>query len=252
MCHGNKGIGAVLLAAAVSSGGVLAQGSPSPQLGLRLSSEYSMQWNGGRLYLEGRSLDVLDTGAKAIYDVWPGSAPGSFSISYDEGVGLLLGTGIVPGGYAFGKGTLLRSGRVETICGAIVNRGKGGTTETRFVEWRTSDISRTLATVPGAVVDFDVDASTRVVYLLANRRLYLLADTHPPGVEVVLPKDFASKPERVFIDAQSTEIVVFGEGRVARLDIKSRKWNVQAFELHTQALVRHATSRRVRAETRFR
>lgn len=231
---------------------VLAQNPSSLQLGLRLSSEHSIQWSGGTIYLEGRSFDTFQTGAKTIFDIWPGSVPGSFSVYSDQGVGLLLGDKLVPGGDMFGERALLRSANTETVCGAIISKKSDRTSQTRFIEWRTVNLQRELAAVAAAVIDFDVDRSSRVLYLTADSRVYLLAGTEGLGAQLMLPKAFLRRPERVFLDANSEEIVVFGGSQVARLALATREWSVTPFDIRRQALVRHVFSRRVRPEDRFR
>lgn len=247
-----------LIAAVATFGAVVevttasAQPLAQLQLGLRFSSEHSMQWSGGRIFLEGHSRDVVDTTARRIHEVWPGSVRGAFAVSYDDSVGLLLGDGIVPAGPLFGERALLRSSRHELVCAAMVRKRSDGTVETRFVEWRTITLSRVLAVVNAAVVDFDVDVSSRLLYLTADGRVFLLASTEGPGAEIPLPDVFTAPPERVFIDATSAEVVVFGGSQLARLTIASGIWTVVAFDIRQQALVRHVTSRRIRPESRFR
>jgi hypothetical protein len=242
---------AILLLGGLAAGSVAAQTEDVLQLGLRMSAEYSMQWDGGRIYLEGRSHEIFETQAKRIHEVWPGSVRGSYSIWFDDSVGLLLGDRIVPAGPLFGEGALLRSGRYELVTAATTAVNSNGSTETRFVEWRSVTLKRQLAVIPGAITDFDVDASSRLLYLTKDGKLYLVGDK-PPGAEVPLPKMFTGKPERVFLDAISSEIVVYGGKQVARLVIKDGTWTIWPFDTKTQALVRHAASRRVRPEDRFR
>src|SRR5688572_5755757 len=87
------GIGVIAVGAALS-----AQIAADLQLGLRLDSASSMQWKGGRIYVEGPGRGVLDTSVARVDAVWPGSTRGSFVVFSDRGVGALLGTDVVSAG----------------------------------------------------------------------------------------------------------------------------------------------------------
>ena len=210
-----------------------------------------MQWNGGRIYVEGPGRGIVDTSVTRVDAVWPGSTRGSFVVFSDRGVGTLLGRDIVSVGPALEPGVLIRSSRVDALWLALPAKTDDGSAETRFVEWQSPQKSRELARIGESIVDFDVDAAGRILYLTAARRIFLLAGPDRPPAEVVLPAGSSRSPERVFIDAQSTQIVVYGGGALMRFATETRQWSDVAFDVRRNALVRHASSRRVAVEDKF-
>jgi hypothetical protein len=252
--HDSSALRAALLVAVLTCVVAKTTSAQSPsdlQLGLRLDAESSMQWAGNRIYLEGKSHDIVETTAKTIHDIWPGSVPGSFSIVFDRSVGMLIGKGIVSAGPLFGEGALLRSSRYDIVYGAQQSKRPDGKIDTRFVEWRSVKVHRDLATIPGTIVDFDADVRGVLLYLTADRRIFLLTEPQGRGTEIVPPKNFVASPARVFVDADASEVLVLGGNQVARLRRGEQSWMVRPFDVRKQALVRHAVSRRMLIEDRF-
>ena len=245
----SRTIGSVVIAVVALGTALSAQAEL--QLGLRLDSASSMQWKGGRIYVEGPGRGVVDTSVARVDAVWPGSTRGSFVVFSDQGIGVLFGTDIVSAGPVLEPGALIRSSRIDALWFALPAKSGDGSVETRFVEWRGPQKSRELARITGSIIDFDVDATGRLLYLTAGRRIFLLAGADRPPAEVVLPAGPSQPPERVFIDAQGTQIVVYGGGTLSRFATGTRQWSDVTFDVRRHALVRHATSRRVAVEDKF-
>ena len=238
--------------AVITSCVVLSGQAPSElRLGLRLDTVSSMQWSGGTIYAEGSGAHILETSVKRIDAVWPGSTIGSFVVFSEQGIGILLGKDVVSAGPVLDPGALIRSSRIDALWVSVPGNTSGGATQTRFVEWRGPRSSRELARIPGSIIDFDVDGIGRLLYLTTDRRVFLLAGPDKPPAEVVLPASVSRSPERVFIDVQGTQIVVYGGGALTRFSTDSRQWSDLKFDVRRQALVRHATSRRILVEDKF-
>lgn len=221
------------------------------QLGLRFDLATSMQWSGNDLFIEGDSLAIVKLSVGEIREVFVGPAPGVFAVWSDEGIGLLLGKDVIPGGHLVSETALVRSSRTDILWAGLTDE-HDGTPVIRIVEWRADRTGRDVLRVPGTLKDFDVDERGVIAYLLADGTAALAAEAHK-SIHLPLPDGIrGSSLERIFITADGQEIAVFGAGTLARFRMREKQWSLQPVDVSTQALVRHAATRRVRVEERFK
>ena len=229
-------LAAVAATLLVSAGAAGAQ----VQLGLRLDAVSSVQWSGSNIYFEGGSRTVLRTSARRIDALWPGPARGAWGVATADGVGVLLGRDIAIGGRL---GAIVRSSRHDALWSL---HGDGA--RSRIVEHR-SGLQRTVAQLDRTPTDFDVDIAGRIV-ALRDDALVFVADT---GSAVTLPLPAALRgAKRVFVDAELTEVAVYAPGRLGRFLVASGTWTYDDVSEAQDALVRHAWSRRMGIEPKFR
>ena len=219
---------------------------PPVQFGLRLNSVSSMQWQGGTVYLEGPDgRTKLKTSAKQILEIWPGPKPGLFGVLTTNGVGILLGSDIVGNGWVGAPRATIRSSRTNTLWSAY---REGNTTV--FLEWVSEAANRVLLKIDSAIVDFDVDRSGRLLYLTNAGGLEFAWGAHDT-LSLAIPARCRRAPiERVFLSADSEEADVYGSGTLCRYVLDERRWTDQPVDPATQALVRHAATRRIAVEPR--
>lgn len=222
----------------------LAEAGAAQQIGLRMDATTSMQWNGSRIYLESADRSVVQTKARQIHDVWPGPVSGTFAVSTDQGLGILIGSGLTIGGMPFGRDAVLRSSRFDAIW--VMKRSDGVTT---IVELHEDGLGREVYRTPRTLVDFDVDQKGRIVFLTNDGGIGLIVDEESEGM-LALPPELAGA-KRIFVDANTEEIAVYAPTRVGRYNTGTRKWAFANFIEQTDALVRHAVTRRVGIEPKF-
>jgi hypothetical protein len=222
------------------------------QLGLRLDSRSAMQWTGDTLLVKGAVQSFTRLPVGRIEEVWVGPRPGTFGVVSPEGVAMLLGTTTVPGGIVVESGELLRSSRPDVVWACV---SLGVTPRRRIVEVRRGRHVRDLITFDQTVTDFDVDVAGRVAALLADGRLVLAwgpatrQEVSAPALRQALG---GLEARRVFLDASGRELAVYAGAVRARLDITRGTWSAAPFDPTRGALVRHAVSRRMRVEERWR
>jgi hypothetical protein len=218
--------------------------SNAQQLGLRMDAATSMQWSGSLIFIEANGHSILETSAKEIREIWMGPVPGSYGIWTNTGVGMLLGNDVAVGGTLLGGDLTLRSSRFDAIWAL---RPKGSTSE--IVQVLAGNLGRVVLKIEQQVVDFDVDRAGRIVYLLPNGSA-VFATASDKRVTFDIPTDI-KQPKRIFVDGESSEIAVYGSGRLARFDVKAGSWTVDPVDEKTDALVRQAKTRKIAVEPRF-
>lgn len=221
----------------------------TPTFGLRLDDHAAMQWNGNVLMTQAGTWSYTKLPA-AIADVWPGPVRGSFAVIDARGVGMLLGTTVVPSSLTLERGALARSSRPDVV---FIYRpsGTGGT----IAELRTPNRTRTLLSFARPLLDFDVGAAGSIATLQPDGTVVLYADGPTPTstlsaaeTRVLLEGE---APARVFMDAAGGELLLLGERTLARIDLASGQATRRRFDPQSEALVRSAATRRVHVEPRW-
>jgi hypothetical protein len=215
------------------------------QLGLRLDARTSMQWSGETLYLQAERRSTVRTHAGEILEVWPGPVAGSFGVSTAQGVGILLGCDAVVGARVGAPGDLVRSSRYDALW-LLRRSGRGS----EIVEFHSPSAGRVLLRTDTPLQDFDVDVRGRLVALGADGVLtYTIGEGRSARIPAPVP---VSRGSRVFVDAKSSEIVLYSPGRLARFSVADGEWQVSELSEATHALVRDAYTRRMLVELRLR
>jgi hypothetical protein len=214
------------------------------QLGVRLDAVTSMQWSGPTIFLEALNRVALETDVDEIREIWPGPMPGTFAASTNKGLGILLGRKIVVGGYLLSADALLRSSRYDAIWALR-------TTDTgcEITEVHSNGLTRRVWKSVRNIIDFDVDMNGRIVFI-TDEYLGLVTDTAKETL-VGLPRELTNA-SRVFVDANTEQVVVYRKGLLGKLDFTSGKWVFQEFVEEADALVRHFRTRKMWIETKFK
>jgi hypothetical protein len=208
----------------------------------------SMQWRDGTVYLEGPDgRTKLKTSAQQILDIWPGPQPGLFGVLTTNGVGVLIGSDVVGHGWIGAPRAMIRTSRTNTLWSAY----RDGSA-TVFLEWVSSAANRIILKIASPIVDFDVDRSGRLLYLATAGALEFAWGPND-HLSIAIPVRCRRAPiEHVFLSANSEEAVVYSAGTLCRYVLDERRWSDHPVNVATQALVRHAASRRIAIEPRFR
>jgi hypothetical protein len=247
-----KNCAALLTAMALGMAGVAADAAAQAQLGLRIDSLSSMQWNGNTLFMEGPSHSYMRLPVTRITDVFPGPLKGTFAVLHSKGIGMLLGSSLVPGDGPIGFTEMMRSSRPDAWFACTPP--SGSKVCKRIVELRVGDQVREVTRSAIAIRDFDVDIAGHIVVLYDDDRIALLTGGQPlvlePGASLRAALARSRDTQRVFIDARGSEVTVYA-GDVYRLELKTRKWSTYRFEKDKDALVRDAASRRILLEKRY-
>ncbi len=244
---------AIVVAAVIARTPLPAQSS-EPQHGLRMDSRSSLQWRANRIFVESDSYSVTQTSVDSIYDIWPGPGRGLFAATTSRGLGLLIGRDVIPTGEVLERGAILRSSRPEALW-ACVSDPESRLRHSRILELRSARHARVLVRSAVPIRDFDVDVAGRIAYLRVDGRVWLAAGGDGSGRELAkagIDSVLAGRtPRRVYLDASGHELAIYADGVLARLDLVNRRWSTVPFNTNTQALVRHALSRRIRIEPRL-
>lgn len=230
---------AALAAVAMQAAPVRAQ----LQLGLRLDAVASVQWSGSKIWFEGDGRTVVQTTARRIDDLWPGPARGAWGVSTADGVGILLGRDVAIGGPVGGRSAIVRSSRYDAIWSLT-----GDARRSEIVEHR-SGLQRTVARVDRRLTDFDVDLDGRIVGLGGDTLVFIVGTDRQ--ARLALPAVLRGAT-RVFVDAELAEVAVYAPGRLGRYAVATGTWQYEDVAEQQDALVRHAWTRRIGVEPRFR
>jgi hypothetical protein len=221
----------------------------APRFGLRLDNGSVMQWDGNVLMTQSGTWSYTKLPA-AITDVWPGPVRGSFAVVDARGVGMLLGTTVIPSSLTLERGSIARSSRPDVVFVYRANFAGG-----LITELRPPNRARTLLSFARPLLDFDVTAAGSVAALQRDGTVELYADG-PAPTSTLSPQETRAllegeTPTRLFIDAAGEELLLLGERTVARIDLASGQATRRRFDPQSEALVRSAATRRMHVEPRW-